>query len=517
MEGEAPPDTSISSGMTERYTAPDHRSSFADTIRGLRDYLTRMSERRRVFEISFILHLLLFFMTVMASGTWGLFHLLAAADTSVFLLCILSALGSGFITELYSKGKGWTLLVLFLLPLITQLLLLLEDPNFSQDILRLQFRGEALREGLIPYRDFEVNKPPLYVWMVGLVSTLFGSSPISFRAMFVVFNSLIPPLMHMIGERSDDENLSGFGWRTGAFAYALWPLAFLEVGLSGHFDPVVVVLVLLAYMGLVSGRTFSSGVFLGAGFALKMFPLFLIPIFFLGSSSRRSRWMLLPGFISVPLLSTLPFMISDPDGILEYLSYQSSGWGVSLSLRYVLDLGLSVSGIPLITSFLLSIAVFAAGWVLMVISGMRGSGRSVTPVLLGLAFLSIVPTGSTVIVILADTTGPLISAAGVLSILVSLAFILLSFRIIRTSRRDAGPKRQHHTMRWLIPRWNLPSTIAMVILLLLLVSAQFHPWYLMWAAPFVFASGGRTAWSFLLLSGPLQYNAYFPWDLGTHF
>jgi hypothetical protein len=55
------------------------------------------------------------------------------------------------------------------------------------------------------------------------------------------------------------------------------------------------------------------------------------------------------------------------------------------------------------------------------------------------------------------------------------------------------------------------------LILLLFTSAQFHPWYLLWTAPFVFSSSPDLFWPFLLISGPLHYNSYPPWEMGGMF
>jgi hypothetical protein len=65
-----------------------------------------------------------------------------------------------------------------------------------------------------------------------------------------------------------------------------------------------------------------------------------------------------------------------------------------------------------------------------------------------------------------------------------------------------------------IRKADVPFLISCVLLLVILTSAQFHPWYLSWVLPFALASGvSRWSWTVLLFFASLQSNSYPPWEL----
>jgi hypothetical protein len=454
---------------------------------------------------------LTFLLSALFSGSWGYYQILSSISFILYLLTILSLFNSEPVADMI--GKSWFVIPLFLVPLIIQLLLLCLDPSFSQDIMRLQFRGEAIVDGLSPYDDFEINKPPLYIWMVSAISYLLGPDEKSFRFVFVLFNSLIPPVMMLIGR----QNVLGHackGWKIGAVAYGLWPVALMETGIAGHFDPVVSFTVVLSFLFLARRRYSLSGLLLGAGFALKMFPVFLAPFFFLNIKDWKQRGVFFLCFFFVPILSSLPFLLQNPSGIIDYLMYQSSGWGSSMSFQFLLDL----TGLAGNLIFIVAAVLLAAGLIFLIVAGLKGYHFHENIFIAGMISLTMLPLIYFMIILIAGTSG-LGLFLGMIPIMASVSVILASILLISLSRKTKP--RNDATLKNLlkssIPLDRVMVLSALSLILLLLVSAQFHPWYLIWVAPFTMASDPRIGWTFLLLSGPLHYNAYAPWDMGGMF
>ncbi len=472
--------------------------------------LSIVSKRSFLVLIS-IFYLFTFFLSAYFSNRWGYYQLFFSINFILYLGLVLSLSRSEITADLLKKK--WSFIPLFLIPFILQLFLLMFEPSFSQDIMRLQFRGEALLDGLTPYEDFEINKPPLYIWMVASISHLLGPDPLSFRLVFIIFNSLIPPIMWSIGKIRTSP--MGIGWDLGAAAYALWPVALIETGIAGHFDPVVATLVLLSFLFLSKSSNLISGIFLGAGFALKMFPIILTPFFFFTIKKWKGRSMFFLGFFIVPVLSALPFIIRDPSGIFGYLIYQSSGWGSSNSFQFILDILFNEIGLMEGLSFLLATLLLIIGTILLI---SRGKGKHSHVIMIALSILSIIPLGYFLSILLIGTKGPLL-ILGILPITLTISSIIFSILLWSRKRENNIPNifRIKEILTWSMDSKNLTGLSALALILLLITSAQFHPWYLIWIAPFAIAASPRIGWTFLIMSGPLHFNSYPPWDMGGMF
>jgi hypothetical protein len=458
------------------------------------------SKRSFLIAVS-ILYLFTFILTAFFTDRWGYYQLFFSINFILFIALVFS------LSKTDIKKRKWIMIPLFLVPFLLQLILLFNEPSFSQDIMRLQFRGEAISDGLEPYEQFEINKPPLYIWMVGLISNTLGTSQIIFRSVFVIFNSLIPVTMFIIGKTHSSRN-----WKMGAFAYALWPVALMETGIAGHFDPVVALAVLVSYLFLTKNNPLVSGLFLGAGFALKMFPVFIAPFFFLSFGGIKNRSLFILGFISIPIISALPFLITNPSGITEYLIYQSSGWGSSMSFQFIFDM----TPIPATVIFGLFTSILATGMIFLIFAGLKGIDRHHRVFIIPFILLSIIPAGYFLIILIAGSTGFQL-LIGILPVLLSFTLIILAFFAIMRNDNNNNKKKVENWITATIPVDRVAAISALSLILLLFTSAQFHPWYLLWTAPFVFSSSPDRFWPFLLISGPLHYNSYPPWEMGGMF
>lgn len=460
----------------------------------------RISSKRSFPVAVSILYLFTFIITAFFTDRWGYYQLFFSINFIFFIALVFS------ISKTNLEGQKWIMIPLFLVPFLLQLILLFNDPSFSQDIMRLQFRGEAMSDGLEPYEQFEINKPPLYIWMVGIISYTLGTSQLLFRLLFIIFNSLIPVTMFIIGKTNSSRN-----WKMGAFAYALWPVALMETGIAGHFDPVVALAVLVSFLFLVKRNPFVSGIFLGAGFALKIFPIFIAPFFFFSLEGIKKRSFFISGFISIPVISALPFLIGNPSGLTDYLLYQSSGWGSSMSFQFLMDM----TPIPRFLIFILFTSILAIGMLFLIYAGLYNKNNRSGIFLISLILLSIIPAGYYLLILIAGASG-INLIIGVLPVIITSVLIAISFIPIIRLKNYINKKEIKNWLKAAIPFDRVAELSALSLILLLLTSAQFHPWYLLWTAPFAFSSA-RLAWSFILVSGPLHFNSYPPWEMGGMF
>ena len=118
----------------------------------------------------------------------------------------------------------------------------------------------------------------------------------------------------------------------GMALYLFNPLALLNGALLGRFDAIALVFLLLA-LEWYTTRLFAP--FYGLAIAAKTFPIFLLPLLLLGRDRQKPRRLLL-ALLLVPLLS-LPYVVTDPRGLLGYLFYDAhSRWLGRLSWYYLL-------------------------------------------------------------------------------------------------------------------------------------------------------------------------------------
>jgi hypothetical protein len=457
-------------------------------------------------------------------GLFGLWFL-------IYLLLLFSILRSGLLKKMEKMNPAVIMAGIFILGLLLHLPFLLRDPSMSQDIMRLERRGELLLDGQFPYRDFDVNKPPLYIWMAGALSLPFGPDQQIFRIFFATISSLVPVVMFLIHRKrtgpldnKDDgiqkSSISAFGWFGGAVGYLLCPILLLETGLAGHFDPVVILTTVLSFYFLSRKRPAMSGFMLGTGLALKLYPMFIAPLFFLSFPKWKDRLLFILGMVLPTLLSTIPLLVVDPFLVIEYLTYQFHGWPAGISLRGGLEGVLGVLGLPMDVSFYMMTGTLLFAIIFFSIRGIMGGLRRSDALWVGAGMFLFSSMGvmlSTIYLINRDTSTPgfVLGWAGtILSILFSGAGVYIFLHWEPSRSPAAGGMGIKELIKGSIHENDLPFLVACTLIVLVLTSAQFHPWYIGWVVPFLLASGStHLTWSLLLLLSTFQLNGYLPWDI----
>ena len=194
-----------------------------------------------------------------------------------------------------------------------------------------------MQTGRVPYRDFTFEYPPLAAAVFYLPYALGGA--ISYAQVFLVLMALcagalgacIALIARALGRRP--------------LRPVLITLALLTIGspvLAWRFDLAVAALVALSVLALVRSRPGAAGLWLGLGVALKLYPVVLIPAFFLlAGRGRRASFV-----AGAALLALLPFAVAlvwggNPLGFLAYnttrgLHVESLLGGIAYSLHSLL-------------------------------------------------------------------------------------------------------------------------------------------------------------------------------------
>jgi hypothetical protein len=162
--------------------------------------------------------------------------------------------------------------------------------------------GKAMRDGLVPYRDFAVEYPPGSLPMFVLPTWLHGDYAASFAWLMALCGALLVAVVATLRPPA-------------AFYVALGPLLVGSLILS-RFDLWPALLATMSLVLLVRGRHVSGWALLGAAVAAKLWPLVLVPLA-LAWSVRRGRPL-------APLAGTLPFLIVAPGGLWDSVSGQAS-------------------------------------------------------------------------------------------------------------------------------------------------------------------------------------------------
>jgi len=448
-----------------------------------------------------------------------------------YLFLMFLILRSGSLKKLEKMNPVFILTGIFILGMALHLPLLLRDPSMSQDLLKLDRNAGLLLDGQVPYRDFDVNRPPLYIWMAGAFSIPFGPDQQVFRIFFTIANSLVPVVMVLIhrvktGLASDSlehpsvDDQSGFGWLGGAFGYMLCPTPILETALAGHFDPVVVLTTVLSFYYLIKGRSALSGFMLGTGLALKLYPIFLAPLFFLSFPRWKDRLMFSVGFALPMILSSVPLMMIDLTLLPEYTIQLVYNQTADISIMGGIEGILEYASIPVGITFYLMTGIVLLVVIHFARRGTKGFIKRSDALFVGaLTFLfsSMMIMLSTIYMI-DRASGNMDIALGWIGILLSMIFLgsgVYDMLRVEVSKDilPGHPRSKKMTGRAIDPL-TLPLLASCILVILILASPQFHPWYLPWVLPFLLASGKEHfTWSLLFLLSSIQLNGYLPWEI----
>jgi len=216
--------------------------------------------------------------------------------------------------------------------------------------------GNAIADGKVPYRDFDVEYPPgaLPVFALPGLAEPGHDQQVSpgFRRAFETLMwicgaaALVAMALVLRGLRRGAASV----WGALTFA-ALAPLALGSVILS-RFDLWPAAIVVLALAALVSGRLRTGHALLGLGVVVKLYPGVLIPLavaFAWKRTGRREALACLGLAVGVAALVVLPFAVVAPHGVWHSLTVQltrplqveSLGSAVLLALHHAFGLGVT--------------------------------------------------------------------------------------------------------------------------------------------------------------------------------
>jgi uncharacterized membrane protein len=185
------------------------------------------------------------------------------------------------------------------------------------------------------------NHPPLIAYYLRAIYQL------SHQPFFRDNGLTFPFLLRLPGIIADLITVIALCWMTGqdrqfriptwALAlFALSPVSIMVTGFHGNTDPVMVMLLVLASLSCLRGRSVWCGLFLALSCQIKIIPLLLLPIFFFFWLSRRRAVSFSLSFVLASLVLWAEPLLKFPTlfarNVLLYGSYWGI-WGITYWLR----------------------------------------------------------------------------------------------------------------------------------------------------------------------------------------
>src|ERR1700686_594826 len=177
------------------------------------------------------------------------------------------------------------------------------------------------------------NHPPLTAYFLRAIYQLAEQT--FFRGNGLTF----PFLLRLPGIIADLITVVALCWMTGqdrqfriptwALAlFALSPVSIMVTGFHGNTDPVMVMLLVLASLFCLRGKSVWCGLFLALSCQIKIIPLLLVPIFFFFWLSRRRAVSFSLPFVFVSLVLWAEPLLKFPALFLKNVLSYGSFWGI---------------------------------------------------------------------------------------------------------------------------------------------------------------------------------------------
>jgi hypothetical protein len=393
-----------------------------------------------------------------------------------FIVLVFNLSNIKYLNPLITSPRIQQLYYIFIIALILRLLFLFQDDIVTTDLSKYVARSEWFLAGQVPYQDFVVNKPPMYIYMLYGMGRAFGAGEMQFRMFFSVIDALLAVLVfYLCLERYN----SDFSFKA-AFAYAICPLPLVMIGFWGHYEPIVMVFVLLAFIFLFRNNYYLSALALGTAFAFKFFPIVLLPFLAWTAKSWNQRILYFVLFAVPMAISLIPIMLISPDAFYSYLYEQTVNWPAKKSFAYIYETIAGTQTFAGIKASLAAFIFFAALLFIMFINWVWKEFRFNFWFKIIILFLIIYYGTFTMASFKSyqsdlSLIDPALIMVGFALVYFTISIFLFN-KFIRYIEFKIGPEEELFVLT------------IFSFQFLLFASSQYNPWYLLWHLPFLLAT-----------------------------
>lgn len=221
------------------------------------------------------------------------------------------------------------------------------DNGGISDLGGYQAAATSIAHGQWPYRDFFLEYPPLSTGVFVLAGWIGGLSASGFSHGMAIEMLLFAWVAQVCAARLAPSGREALV----AWAFVLLPLA-VGTLVRERFDVAPMAVCVAAALALARGRNTAAFALLGAGAALKLFPLVLIPVgmvWLLARGHKRQAWT--GGALAVAVAAAIcaPFYAESPHGFTEQFRFHLDRpvqiESTPASVLYALG-GSTVDGVP---------------------------------------------------------------------------------------------------------------------------------------------------------------------------
>ena len=207
------------------------------------------------------------------------------------------------------------LAVIIIFTFIIRLIFL--HPSFSDENVYF-LMGKSLTEGKTPYKDFFFAHPPLQIYTLALLFSVFGSSFIIGKMLTLITSTLCVVLTFLISKELFDEKTAFIT----AIIFLVAP-AFLAFSTMGHGMWETMFLVLLSTYLLIKNKLYLSGITLVAAIFFRYLTIIYFPFFLVLLYLRKQKFkqFLISFFLTFLVSSTLILCTFGSDYINQTISY----------------------------------------------------------------------------------------------------------------------------------------------------------------------------------------------------
>jgi hypothetical protein len=445
---------------------------------------------------------------VMLAALVVLFLMMALWEylTTLYLLALvawLAVAGGLMATGLPRRLLNWKpihlFLFVFVIAVAVRFIMLFQDAVITRDIEMFVSRGQMYLDGDVPYSEgFSVNKPPMYLYLASGLAATVGPWELGFRAIMGLTDALVALMLFMMAR----QHLSPRAGVMAGVLYGLNPISAVSVGISGHFDPVVVIFAMGGVWLALRGRRGWASLALGMGFALKLYPVVILPWVLLEERSwpRRVTYGLV--FALPMLLSWVPILGQNPEALGQYAEWQGD-WIPKKGIAYGIAMAIGWTRESTQAGLLGDLVeyVFLGLLVTMFLDWVRR--RAVNPDVHLVTWFKVATVGYYLLYgfIFIGTVMDYRFDLGADPRMLGLAVGAIYFPLGALG------------LWWLWRRWLVPTPnfapqdqfimlAALSVTLLLMASTQYNPWYLLWLLPLVLLIQSwrvRDVWNALLI------------------